>query len=238
MLRRGAIPSFRLDSENWQKTKTISDPKTSLVILSRAVLSGVGMHRRSDGTEPLSPGPVGMLSMFVIDLPTVVPCSTELFPAQTEMTTSGPGVTKGVGTRPRILVVDDHVDCIRPIQLFLEAIGYCVTTALSVEAALRSATKEEFDLLVSASSCSSSKICRQPSAEYKRLGLSPPSTRYSASKKGDKLSATFAGGPELFQYVHRQANCSKRSCSARLSATAFGRFASGSVIVHPDHCSD
>ena len=33
---------------------------------------------------------------------------------------------------------------------------------------------------------------RQRSAEYKRLGLSPPSTRYSASNKGDKLSATFA----------------------------------------------
>jgi hypothetical protein len=36
------------------------------------------------------------------------------------------------------------------------------------------------------------KSGRQPSAEYKRLGLSPPATRYSASKKGDKLSATFA----------------------------------------------
>ena len=88
-------------------------------------------------------------AMFVIDLPNVVPCSTELFPAQIEITTSGPNVTKDVGARPRILLVDDHVDSIRPIQLFLEAIGYQVTTAQSVEAALRSATKEEFDLLVS-----------------------------------------------------------------------------------------
>ena len=32
---------------------------------------------------------------------------------------------------------------------------------------------------------------RQQRAEYKRLGLSPPATRYSASKKGDKLSAAF-----------------------------------------------
>ena len=88
-------------------------------------------------------------AMFVIDLPNVVPSSTELFPAQIEITTSGPNVTKDVGARPRILLVDDHVDSIRPIQLFLEAIGYQVTTAQSVEAALRSATKEEFDLLVS-----------------------------------------------------------------------------------------
>ena len=86
---------------------------------------------------------------FVIDLPNVVPCSTELFPAKIEITTSGSNVTKGIGTCPRILLVDDHVDSIRPIQLFLEAIGYQVTTAQSVEAALRSATKEEFDLLVS-----------------------------------------------------------------------------------------
>jgi len=88
-------------------------------------------------------------AMFVIDLPNVVPCSTELFPAKIEITTSGSNVTKGIGTCPRILLVDDHVDSIRPIQLFLEAIGYQVTTAQSVEAALRSATKEEFDLLVS-----------------------------------------------------------------------------------------
>ena len=90
---------------------------------------------------------------FVIDLPNVVPCSTELFPAKIEITTSGSNVTKGIGTCPRILLVDDHVDSIRPIQLFLEAIGYQVTTAQSVEAALRSATKEEFDLLVRPPNC-------------------------------------------------------------------------------------
>jgi signal transduction histidine kinase/ActR/RegA family two-component response regulator len=88
-------------------------------------------------------------AMFVIDLPNVVPYSTELFPAQIEITTSGPNVTKDVGARPRILLVDDHVDSVRPIQLFLEAIGYQVTTAESVEAALRTAAQEEFDLLVS-----------------------------------------------------------------------------------------
>ena len=60
MLRRGAIPSFRLDSENWQKAKTISDPKTSLVILSselscRALVCIVGVWDRAT-----SPAPVGM----------------------------------------------------------------------------------------------------------------------------------------------------------------------------------
>jgi hypothetical protein len=62
VLRRGAIPSFRLDSENWQKAKPISDPKTSLVILSselscRALVCIVGVWDRAT-----SPAPVGMRS--------------------------------------------------------------------------------------------------------------------------------------------------------------------------------
>ena len=58
-------------------------------------------------------------------------------------------VRQDIATHPRILLVDDHVDSVRPMQLFLEAIGYQVTTAHSVATALRAATQEEFDLLVS-----------------------------------------------------------------------------------------
>lgn len=46
-------------------------------------------------------------------------------------------------------LVDDHVDSVGPMQLFLQASGYHVTTAESVEAALQTAAQEEFDLLVS-----------------------------------------------------------------------------------------
>ena len=40
--------------------------------------------------------------------------------------------SESVGPRSRILLVDDHLDSVRPMQLFLEAIGYQVTTAESV----------------------------------------------------------------------------------------------------------
>jgi signal transduction histidine kinase len=88
-------------------------------------------------------------AMFVIELPNVVSCSTEPLSVQMDVTASAPDLPENVATRLRILLVDDHFDSIRPMQLFLEAIGYQVTTAESVEAALRTAMQEKFDLLVS-----------------------------------------------------------------------------------------
>ena len=51
--------------------------------------------------------------------------------------------------RPQnILLVDDHLDSMRPMRRFLEARGYCVSTAGSVEAALQAVAHVKFDLLV------------------------------------------------------------------------------------------
>jgi CheY-like chemotaxis protein len=66
-----------------------------------------------------------------------------------DSSTSVPNLTPDVVAPPRILLVDDHVDSIRPMQLFLEATGYQVTTAHSVATALRAAAQQDFDLLVS-----------------------------------------------------------------------------------------
>jgi CheY-like chemotaxis protein len=87
--------------------------------------------------------------MFVIELPNVVSVSTERISTPMGITTSAPSVEQNVDSHPRILLVDDHIDSVRPMQLFLEEIGYQVTTAHSVATALRAATQEEFDLLVS-----------------------------------------------------------------------------------------
>jgi two-component system, chemotaxis family, CheB/CheR fusion protein len=87
-------------------------------------------------------------AMFVIELPNVVPSSVDLSSSKIDIHPSAIDATQDVATHPRILLVDDHVDTIRSMQLFLQAGGYHVTTAESVEAALRSAAEEEFDLLV------------------------------------------------------------------------------------------
>jgi len=80
---------------------------------------------------------------FVIELTNVVSCTIERPFPQTD-----PPIQKRV-PNPRILLVDDHADSIRPMQLFLEASGYEVTTADTVATALRAATQNQFDLLVS-----------------------------------------------------------------------------------------
>jgi CheY-like chemotaxis protein len=86
---------------------------------------------------------------FVIELPDVVPSATKPCPFQAGRAASKPDVTEDVATRSRILIVDDHLDTARGIQLFLEALGYLVTTAESVGEALRVAAHQEFDVLVS-----------------------------------------------------------------------------------------
>jgi CheY-like chemotaxis protein len=79
---------------------------------------------------------------FVIELPNVVSCTIERPSPQTAP------IQKRI-PNPRILLVDDHADSVRPMQLFLEASGYEVTTADTVATALRAATQHQFDLLVS-----------------------------------------------------------------------------------------
>ena len=95
-----------------------------------------------------SPG-VDHGSNFVIELPSAVPSSTEPSPLQIEHASSASDMTDNVATHYRILLVDDHLDTVRWMQLFLEAIGYLVTTAESVNAALQIADQQKFDLLVS-----------------------------------------------------------------------------------------
>jgi CheY-like chemotaxis protein len=86
---------------------------------------------------------------FVIELPNVVPSSADSSSSKIETRPSAIDATQDVATHPRILLVEDHVDSVGPMQLFLQASGYHVTTAENVEAALQTAAQEEFDLLVS-----------------------------------------------------------------------------------------
>jgi signal transduction histidine kinase len=88
-------------------------------------------------------------AMFVIELPNVVSSSTEQISAPSSNLASPPSMKQKSALRPRILLVDDHVDSVRPMQLFLETIGYQVTTAHSVAAALQVSSEKEFDMLVS-----------------------------------------------------------------------------------------
>jgi signal transduction histidine kinase len=79
---------------------------------------------------------------FVIELPDVIESSVER--ALSEQT-----VNECAATHYRILLVDDHIDSVRGAQVFLERMGYLVTTSDSVTAALRIAARQKFDLLVS-----------------------------------------------------------------------------------------
>jgi signal transduction histidine kinase len=63
-------------------------------------------------------------------------------------TVSGAAAMPALAALRQILLVDDHVDSIRPMQAFLQTIGYEVATADSVAAALRVAGQKTFDLLV------------------------------------------------------------------------------------------
>ena len=92
---------------------------------------------------------LGHGATFVVELPNVNPGAAEPSSPEIDAATSKSDPTADVATHSRILLVDDHANSVRSIQLFLEAIGYQVTTAESVEAALRTAAQEEFDLLVS-----------------------------------------------------------------------------------------
>jgi Histidine kinase-, DNA gyrase B-, and HSP90-like ATPase/Response regulator receiver domain len=120
-------------------------------------------------------------AMFVIELPNVVPSSVDLSSSKIDIHPSAIDATQDAATHPRILLVDDHVDTIRSMQLFLQAGGYHVTTAESVEAALRSAAEEEFDLLVGDIGC-------RTAAERTLYG--------SCGKRGTTYQASHSAGTE------------------------------------------
>src|SRR5258708_10111853 len=86
---------------------------------------------------------------FVIELPNVVPSSADSSSSKIETRPSAIDATQNVATHPRILLVDDHVDSVGPMQLFLQASGYHVTTAENVEAALQRAPQDAVHLFVS-----------------------------------------------------------------------------------------
>jgi HAMP domain-containing protein/signal transduction histidine kinase/ActR/RegA family two-component response regulator len=86
---------------------------------------------------------------FVIELPNVVPSSADSPSSSIKIRSATIDAMQDVATHPRILLVDDHIDSARSIQLFLQASGYHVTTAESVKTALQAAAQEGFDLLVS-----------------------------------------------------------------------------------------
>jgi signal transduction histidine kinase len=102
-----------------------------------------------EGRISASSAGLGHGAMFAVELPEVDPISAEPPSALKDIAAPTHHLAERAENRFRILLVDDHLDSVRPMQLFLEAIGYRVTTAESVEGALRIAAKEEFDLLVS-----------------------------------------------------------------------------------------
>jgi signal transduction histidine kinase len=86
---------------------------------------------------------------FIIDLPDTVPSFTKPSPTQAERAAAKGAVTENVASHNRVLIVEDHIDTVRGMQLFLERLGYLVTAAESVGDALRIAGQQEFDILVS-----------------------------------------------------------------------------------------
>src|SRR6516225_5837082 len=84
---------------------------------------------------------------FVIELSNVVPNIAQL--SYSKNAAASKADLQGFDGRRRILLVDDHADSISSMRLFLKAKGYEVTTADSVEVALKAVVRERYDLLVS-----------------------------------------------------------------------------------------
>jgi two-component system CheB/CheR fusion protein len=114
---------------------------------------------------------VGKGAMFRVVLPAIAaPASTAIMPgarsegpavsamrvAGESTAGGGSGGTEAAGDagraptgKPRILLVEDHIDTVRVMSQLLRRRGYEVQTACTVEAALRLAEQEPFDVLVS-----------------------------------------------------------------------------------------
>lgn len=99
-----------------------------IVDLHRGVLS-VSSEGKDRGTA------------FTVELPTVKP------PARSVAEKAPPQPATPASTR--ILLVDDHLDTLRILTRLLRRWGYNVTTADGVMSALRQASGQEFDLLIS-----------------------------------------------------------------------------------------
>ena len=90
---------------------------------------------------------LGHGTTFVIELSNVVPNIAQL--SYSKNASASTADLQGFDGRRRILLVDDHADSISSMHLFLKAKGYEVTTADSVEVALKAVVRERVDLLVS-----------------------------------------------------------------------------------------
>ena len=90
---------------------------------------------------------LGHGATFFIELSNVVPNIAQL--SYSKNASASTADLQGFDGRRRILLVDDHADSISSMHLFLKAKGYEVTTADSVEVALKAVVRERVDLLVS-----------------------------------------------------------------------------------------
>lgn len=82
-------------------------------------------------------------STFTIEIPTVPP------PPKIETTAPASGTSDAPSRQLHILIVDDHADTSRVMQLLLERRGYRVRTASSLSSALEAAGADDYDLLIS-----------------------------------------------------------------------------------------
>ena len=85
--------------------------------------------------------PVHWSSCFSVAVETTQGTATASRPAQSQPSTGQ--------QRRTILVVDDHRDTLRSMSLLLTRLGYHVLAAENMTDALRIATEEEFDILLS-----------------------------------------------------------------------------------------
>ena len=104
-----------------------------------------------DGSlQAASVGP-GQGAVFTLDFPTVQAPVSPVVPVPKGTSPPATSVNahpKGNG-QPRLLLVDDHPDTLRSMQLLLMRRGYLVSTAPDVQSALKTAAAGDFDMLIS-----------------------------------------------------------------------------------------
>jgi len=111
--------------------------------ISKAMVTAHGgeIHVASAGKDR---GSTFTVKLHTVDAPAITDAAT------TTVTPSLVGKTIDGETRPRrVLVVDDHQDTCTGMKLMLERRGYQITVAHSADQALKKATEENFDLVIS-----------------------------------------------------------------------------------------